>query len=58
VYRKGTIRAKDHLEATAFAITDSLKPLMEKLFSVNKALVTQASSAIPLFHCTFLYYIK
>jgi enoyl-[acyl-carrier protein] reductase/trans-2-enoyl-CoA reductase (NAD+) len=32
VYRKGTIgRAKDHLEATAFAITDSLKPLMEKL---------------------------
>jgi hypothetical protein len=29
--------AKDHLEATAFAITDSLKPLMEKLCFFNKA---------------------
>ncbi|WP_338408324.1 enoyl-ACP reductase FabV [uncultured Flavobacterium sp.] len=50
VYRKGTIgRAKDHLEATAFAITDSLKSLEGKAFvSVNKALVTQASSAIPV----------
>ena len=50
VYRKGTIgRAKDHLEATAFAITDSLKAIDGKAFvSVNKALVTQASSAIPV----------
>jgi enoyl-[acyl-carrier protein] reductase/trans-2-enoyl-CoA reductase (NAD+) len=50
VYRKGTIgRAKDHLEATAFEITDSLKSLDGKAFvSVNKALVTQASSAIPV----------
>jgi enoyl-[acyl-carrier protein] reductase/trans-2-enoyl-CoA reductase (NAD+) len=50
VYRKGTIgRAKDHLEATAFAITDSLKDLQGKAYvSVNKALVTQASSAIPV----------
>ena len=50
VYRKGTIgRAKDHLEATAFSITDSLKAIDGKAFvSVNKALVTQASSAIPV----------
>ena len=50
VYRKGTIgRAKDHLEATAFAITDTLAEIDGKAFvSVNKALVTQASSAIPV----------
>jgi enoyl-[acyl-carrier protein] reductase/trans-2-enoyl-CoA reductase (NAD+) len=50
VYRKGTIgRAKDHLEATAFEITDSLKDISGKAYvSVNKALVTQASSAIPV----------
>ncbi|MCF6132077.1 enoyl-ACP reductase FabV [Flavobacterium wongokense] len=50
VYRKGTIgRAKDDLEATAFKITDSLKSLNGKAYvSVNKALVTQASSAIPV----------
>lgn len=50
VYRKGTIgRAKDHLEATAFKISDTLKTLDGKAFvSVNKALVTQASSAIPV----------
>ncbi|NBL64278.1 enoyl-[acyl-carrier-protein] reductase FabV [Flavobacterium sp. NST-5] len=50
VYRKGTIgRAKDHLEATAFEITDNLKSVNGKAFvSVNKALVTQASSAIPV----------
>ncbi|OIQ22410.1 MAG: trans-2-enoyl-CoA reductase [Flavobacterium sp. MedPE-SWcel] len=50
VYRKGTIgRAKDHLEATAFEITDSLKDIGGKAYvSVNKALVTQASSAIPV----------
>jgi enoyl-[acyl-carrier protein] reductase / trans-2-enoyl-CoA reductase (NAD+) len=50
VYRKGTIgMAKDHLEATAFSITDSLKYVNGQAFvSVNKALVTQASSAIPV----------
>jgi len=50
VYRKGTIgRAKDHLEATAFTITEKLKSLKGKAYvSVNKALVTQASSAIPV----------
>jgi enoyl-[acyl-carrier protein] reductase/trans-2-enoyl-CoA reductase (NAD+) len=50
VYRKGTIgRAKDHLEATAFTITDKLSTVNGKAYvSVNKALVTQASSAIPV----------
>ena len=50
VYRKGTIgKAKDDLEATAFKITDDLKSLNGKAYvSVNKALVTQASSAIPV----------
>ena len=50
VYRKGTIgRAKDHLEATAFSITKDLADLQGKAYvSVNKALVTQASSAIPV----------
>ncbi|WP_396196231.1 enoyl-ACP reductase FabV [Flavobacterium sp.] len=50
VYRKGTIgRAKDHLEATAFEITKQLSDLNGKAYvSVNKALVTQASSAIPV----------
>lgn len=50
VYRKGTIgKAKDHLEATAFEITDSLKGIDGTAYvSVNKALVTQASSAIPV----------
>lgn len=50
VYRKGTIgKAKDHLEATAFDISESLKSINGKAYvSVNKALVTQASSAIPV----------
>lgn len=50
IYREGTIgKAKDHLEATAFEIQDLLKPLKGSAFiSVNKALVTQASSAIPV----------
>lgn len=50
VYRKGTIgRAKDHIEATAFTIADKLKDLNGRAYiSVNKALVTQASSAIPV----------
>jgi enoyl-[acyl-carrier protein] reductase / trans-2-enoyl-CoA reductase (NAD+) len=50
VYRKGTIgRAKDHLEASAFTITEKMKSLKGRaIVSVNKALVTQASSAIPV----------
>ncbi|HHB51438.1 MAG TPA: trans-2-enoyl-CoA reductase family protein [Saprospiraceae bacterium] len=50
VSRDGTIgAAKDHLEATAFIITDKLKSINGKGYvSVNKALVTQASSAIPV----------
>ena len=50
VYRNGTIgAAKDHLEATAFTITEDLKSIGGKAYvSVNKALVTQASSAIPV----------
>jgi enoyl-[acyl-carrier protein] reductase/trans-2-enoyl-CoA reductase (NAD+) len=50
VYRKGTIgAAKDDLEATAHTISDDLKDLNGKAYvSVNKALVTQASSAIPV----------
>ena len=59
VYRKGTIgRAKDHLEATAFTISDKLADLNGKAYvSVNKALVTQASSAIPVIplYISFLY---
>jgi enoyl-[acyl-carrier protein] reductase/trans-2-enoyl-CoA reductase (NAD+) len=51
IYRAGTIgRAKDHLEATAKTITsDVLKNIGGAAYvSVNKALVTQASSAIPV----------
>jgi enoyl-[acyl-carrier protein] reductase/trans-2-enoyl-CoA reductase (NAD+) len=59
VYRKGTIgRAKDHLEATAFTISDKLADINGKAYvSVNKALVTQASSAIPVIplYISFLY---
>ncbi len=61
VYRNGTIgRAKDHLEASAFTITEQLKELKGKAYvSVNKALVTQASSAIPVIplYISFLYKI-
>ena len=50
VYRNGTIgKAKDNLEATAFTITNELSDIGGKAYvSVNKALVTQASSAIPV----------
>ncbi len=50
VYRKGTIGcAKDHLEATAKTISGKLAAKGGKAYvSVNKALVTQASSAIPV----------
>jgi enoyl-[acyl-carrier protein] reductase/trans-2-enoyl-CoA reductase (NAD+) len=50
IYREGTIgRAKDHLEATAHVLADKLKPIGGRAYvSVNKALVTQSSSAIPV----------
>lgn len=50
VYRHGTIgRAKDHLEATAATITEKLAGIKgSAVVSVNKALVTQSSSAIPV----------
>ena len=50
VYRKGTIgRAKDHLEATAKRLDERLRARGGRAFvSVNKGLVTQSSSAIPV----------
>jgi enoyl-[acyl-carrier protein] reductase/trans-2-enoyl-CoA reductase (NAD+) len=50
VYRNGTIgRAKEHLEATAKQLHAELAPKNGRAYvSVNKALVTQASSAIPV----------
>jgi enoyl-[acyl-carrier protein] reductase/trans-2-enoyl-CoA reductase (NAD+) len=50
IYRNGTIgRAKDDLEATVPTINDLLKDLNGVSYvSVNKALVTQSSSAIPV----------
>ncbi|GIO15675.1 enoyl-[acyl-carrier-protein] reductase [NADH] [Cohnella xylanilytica] len=50
VYREGTIgRAKDDLEATALRLNDQLGSIGGRAFvSVNKALVTQSSSAIPV----------
>ena len=60
VYRNGTLgAAKDHLEATA----QKLDQLMQKhggraLVSVNKALVTQSSSAIPFIPLYFVILMK
>lgn len=50
IYRNGTIgKAKNDLEATVPIIDDMLKPINGKAYvSVNKALVTQSSSAIPV----------
>jgi enoyl-[acyl-carrier protein] reductase/trans-2-enoyl-CoA reductase (NAD+) len=50
IYAHGTIgRAKDHLEQSAKNIQNKLKNLQgEVMISVNKAVVTQASSAIPV----------
>jgi enoyl-[acyl-carrier protein] reductase / trans-2-enoyl-CoA reductase (NAD+) len=49
IYRDGTIgRAKEHLEATARQLNDSLSARGGRaLVSVNKALVTRASAVIP-----------
>lgn len=50
VYRSGTIgRAKEDLEATAHRLMDRLQAKGGRAYvSVNKALVTQASAAIPV----------
>src|SRR5690606_14162293 len=50
VYRDGTIgRAKEDLEATAHRLNEALSAKGGRAFvSVNKALVTQASAAIPV----------
>jgi len=50
IYRNGTIgRAKDDLEATVPALNELLKDINGISYvSVNKALVTQSSSAIPV----------
>lgn len=50
IYKNGTIgKAKDHLLATANQLDKELAPDGGRAFiSVNKALVTQASSAIPV----------
>ena len=49
IYRRGTIgRAKEHLEATARQLDESLEALQGHAYvSVNKGIVTQSSSAIP-----------
>src|SRR3989338_8922340 len=56
IYREGTIgRAKDHLEATARKLDGRLKKIKGRaLVSVNKALVTQSSSAIPVIPLYFV----
>lgn len=50
IYREGTIgKAKNHLEATAKQLNTTLASIDGQAFvSVNKALVTQASAAIPV----------
>lgn len=60
VYRSGTIgAAKDHLEATAKKLDSRLKAKGGRAFvSVNKALVTQSSSAIPFIPLYFTILMK
>lgn len=50
IYKKGTIgKAKDHLHKTAKKLNEKLQKYHgQALLSVNKALVTQASAAIPV----------
>ena len=56
VYRNGTIgAAKDDLEATAHRLDERMKKIGGRaLVSVNKALVTQSSSAIPFIPLYFV----
>jgi len=60
VYRNGTIgKAKDHLEATANKLNERLHKVNGRaLISVNKALVTQSSSAIPFIPLYFILLSK
>ncbi len=60
VYRNGTIgAAKDHLEATAHKLDAFLKKYNGRaLVSVNKALVTQSSSAIPFIPLYFVLLMR
>lgn len=60
VYRNGTIgAAKDHLEATAHHLDAFMKKAGGRAFvSVNKALVTQSSSAIPFIPLYFVILMK
>ena len=60
IYRNGTIgRAKDHLEATSKKLDARLKKVKgQALISVNKALVTQSSSAIPFIPLYFILLSK
>ncbi len=57
VYRNGTIgRAKDHLESTSKELDKKLKDKVggRAFISVNKAVVTQSSSAIPFIPLYFI----
>lgn len=56
VYRNGTIgKAKEHLEATAHKLDERFKKINGRaLISVNTALVTQSSSAIPFIPLYFI----
>jgi len=56
VYRNGTIgKAKDHLEETAKILDKKLQKINGRaLISINKALVTQSSSAIPFIPLYFI----
>lgn len=60
VYRNGTIgAAKDHLEKTARSLDTVMKDNGGRaLVSVNKALVTQSSSAIPFIPLYFVILMK
>ena len=63
VYRNGTIgAAKDDLEATAHQLDERMKKIGGRaVVSVNKALVTQSSSAIPfipLYFCLLMKVMK
>jgi enoyl-[acyl-carrier protein] reductase/trans-2-enoyl-CoA reductase (NAD+) len=60
VYRNGTIgAAKDDLEATAHRLDEVMKKINGRaLVSVNKALVTQSSSAIPFIPLYFVLLMK
>lgn len=60
VYRNGTIgAAKDHLEKTAHSLDTVMKINGGRaLVSVNKALVTQSSSAIPFIPLYFVILMK